>query len=150
MFRARPGDTRVDRETGEVLARRAETDADLHFEGGGEAVWGTKFLLLAARGAEPHSRVILDVSFVPDKGGEAKVALDCISRVAPLVPGAQSVVYDTALRGVHHQHILRELGLIPINRVAAAVAGSKKPRRGEGRRVSKTAYVDTKTVSTRW
>jgi hypothetical protein len=129
-----------------VLPRRTEVDADLHFEGGGEAVWGTKFLLLAARGAEQHGRMILDVSFVPDKGGEAQVAQDCISRVAPLVPGAQAVVYDTALRGVHHQHILRNLGLIPVNRVAAAKAGSKNPRRGDGRRVSKTAYIDTKTI----
>jgi hypothetical protein len=146
LFRAKPGEARVDRVTGEVVPRRSELDAELHFEGGGEAVWGTKFLLLAARGSDQHSRIILDVSFVPDKGGEAQVAQDCISRVAPLVPGAQTIVYDTALRGVHHQHILRDLGLIPVNRVAAAVAGSRNARRGEGRRVSKSAYVDTKKI----
>lgn len=32
------------------------------------------------------------------------------------------VVYDTALRGVNHQQILRHLGLTPINRVAATSA----------------------------
>ena len=35
------------------------------------------------------------------------------ARTARLTPGAQGIVYDTALRGLHHQRILRELGLLP-------------------------------------
>ncbi|MEX1046414.1 MAG: hypothetical protein WD050_03290 [Actinomycetota bacterium] len=40
LFKAKPGDTRVDTATGEVLPVRHEPDADLHFEGTGEAAWG--------------------------------------------------------------------------------------------------------------
>jgi hypothetical protein len=63
------------------------------------------------------------------------------------VPGAQAVVYDTALRGVHHQVLLRELGLAPVNRVTAAEKGAKAPRRGKGRRVEKTVHVEDKSVT---
>ena len=62
------------------------------------------------------------------------------------MPGAQGVIYDTALRGVHHQHLLRELGLLPINRVTAAKAGAKKPRRND-RRVEKNVHIEDKTVT---
>jgi hypothetical protein len=40
--------------------------------------------------------------------------------VAPDYPGAQGVIYDTALRGVHHQTLLRNLGCLSINKVVAA------------------------------
>ena len=58
------------------------------------------------------------------------------------------VVYDTALRGIHHQTILRDLGLLPINRVAAAQAGSNSPRRDPAdQRIEKLTFVETKEVS---
>jgi hypothetical protein len=44
------------------------------------------------------------------------------------------------------QHLLRELGWLTINRVAAQ-AGATKPRRGTGRRVEKSAHIDDKTVT---
>ena len=147
LFRAKPGEARVDRETGEIRPLRAEHDAALHFEGTGETAWGTKFVLLAARGTAVHSRIILDAAYVPKPGAEAATAMDCLHRTAPLVPGAQAVVYDTALRGVHHQTILRDLGLLPINRVTAAKASSKKPRRDtRDHRVEKTVLVEVKTI----
>ncbi|CAN5183073.1 hypothetical protein BH20ACT22_BH20ACT22_20350 [soil metagenome] len=31
------------------------------------------------------------------------------------MPGAQGVICDTALRGVHHHKLLPELGLLPVN-----------------------------------
>jgi hypothetical protein len=71
----------------------------------------------------------------------------CFCRLAPLVPGAQAVVYDTALRGVHHQVLLRELGLAPVNRVTAAEKGASAPRRGKGRRVEKTVHVEDKAIT---
>ena len=92
--------------------------------------------------------MILDVDFVPQPGGEAAAAMVCLERTAPLTPGAQGVVYDTALRGVHHQQILRHLGLIPINRVAAAKAGAKSPRRNKAeRRTEKSTVIETKTIA---
>ena len=108
---------------------RAEADADLHFEGTGEFAWGTKWVIVAARGDRLRHRIILDVAPVPDKGGEAAIAVDPSNDSSPLLAGAQGVVYDTALRGVHHQRIMRNLGLLSINRVALAKAGAKKPRR---------------------
>ncbi len=129
LFKARPGDTKLDKTTGELRPVRAENDADLHFEGTGEFAWGTKWVIMAARGTQLRHRIILDVLPVPDKGGEAAVAVESVERLVPLLPGAQGVVYDTALRGTHHQRILRQLGLLPINRVSAARANPKSPRR---------------------
>jgi hypothetical protein len=147
LFRAKPGNTRVDKQTGEIIPLRHEPDAALHFEGNGEAAWGTKFVMVAARGTDEGTRVILDLERVEKPGAEASVAMDCFRRLTPLVPGAQGVVYDTALRGVHHQELLRDLGLVPINRVAAAKKGARTPRRKEGRRVAKSVHVEDKMVS---
>lgn len=147
LYKAQPGDTRVDSETGEILAKRFEPDAALHFQGDGETAYGTKFVLVAARDEHVHGRVILDVAWVPSHGGEAKTAMDCFARLGPLVPGAQGIVYDTALRGVHHQTLLRDLGLIPVNRVTAAKAGVKTPRRKDGQRVEKSTRIETKSIT---
>jgi hypothetical protein len=147
LYKAQPGDTRVDKHTGEILAKRFEHDAALHFQGDEETAWGTKFVLVAARDENVHGRVILDVAWVPNHSGEAKTAMDCFARLAPLVPGAQGVIYDTALRGVHHQTLLRVLGLIPVNRVTAAKAGVKQPRRKEGQRVEKSTRLETKIIT---
>src|SRR5438128_633920 len=147
LFKARPGDTRLDRATGEIRPARFEADAALHFQGDGETAWGTKFVIVAARNDDIHGRIILDVAWVPNHGGEAKTAMECFTRLAPLVPGAQGVIYDTALRGVHHQALLRDLGLLPVNRVTAAKAGVKQARRRDGRRVEKSARLETKTIT---
>ena len=148
LFRATPGDTRVDRTTGEIRPARFEPDGALHFQGDGETAWGTKFVIVAARNDDIHGRIILDVAWVPKHGGEAKTAMECFSRLAQHVPGAQGIIYDTALRGVHLQHLLRELGLLTINRVTAAKADTKnQPRRGEGRREEKSTRLETKTIT---
>jgi len=149
LFKAKPGEGRVDKLTGEIREARAEPDAGLHFEGDAEKAWGVKFVLVAARTTDERGRVILDLDWVPKPGGEAAVAMRCFRRLAPLVPGAQAVVYDTALRGVHHQILLRELGLLPINKVTAAERGARAPRRGKGRRVEKTAHVEDRDVTLR-
>lgn len=145
LFKAKPDDFRVDTSTGEVLPVRYEPDAALHFEGTGEAAWGTKFVMVATR--SEIGRLILEIDRVPDPGSEAKVAVGCFERLAPHVPGAQAIVYDTALRGVHHQKILRELGVVPVNMVAAAeVFGSRKLKRKVARR-EKTVHVEDKDIT---
>jgi len=58
----------------------------------------------------------------------------------------QGVIYDTALRGIHHQTLLRNLGLLPVNRVTAKKKGSTKRRRAEGRRDEKSVHVEDKKV----
>ena len=52
----------------------------------------------------------------------------------------------TVLRGVHHQTLLRDLGLLRINRVTAAKANPKTPRRAE-RRIEKSARIEDKTLT---
>jgi hypothetical protein len=147
LFRATPGATTVDRTTGEIRPARFEADAALHFQGDGETAWGTKFVLVAARNTDVHGRIILDIAWVPHHGGEAKTAIECFTRLAPLIQGAQGVIYDTALRGVRHQTLLRDLGLLPVNRVTAAKAGSQQPRRSDGRREEKSTRIETKTIT---
>ncbi len=144
LYRAKPGQTCVDTKTGEVREVRYEPDAALHFEGDGEATWGTKFVMVATRSA--LGRLVLDVGHVPDPGSEAKVAVSCLERLATHVTGAQAIVYDTALRGVHHQKILRELGIVPVNMVSSAESiGSRTAKRKIHRR-EKTVHVEDKDV----
>jgi hypothetical protein len=145
LYLAKPGETRIDVETGEVLPRRADPDGRLHFEGDGQAAWGTKFVLVAARSQDERGRIILDLEWVP-RGNEANAALECFRRLTPLVPGAQGIVYDTALRGKHHQVLLRELGLMPVNRVASAAGPKRAPRGIRRPRTAKTAHVEDKIL----
>ena len=64
------------------------------------------------------------------------------------VASSNAATLPNALRGVHHQTILRQLGLIPINRVAAAKASAKKPRRdAKEQRVEKTVFVESKELA---
>lgn len=83
---------------------------------------------------------------MPDPGSEAAVAVACFERLAPHVPRAQAVVYDTALRGVHHQKILRELGIVPVNMVAAAETFASKTFKRKIKRREKTVHVEDKDV----
>jgi hypothetical protein len=147
LFRAHPGDRIGDRTTGEIRTARAEADAGLHFEGTGETAWGTKWVIAAVRSDDVHGRIILDTDWVPSPGGEAAVAMDCFRGLATRAPGAMGVIYDTALRGVHHQTLLRDLGLLPVNRVTAAKAGAQKPRRAEGQRVEKSTHIEDREVT---
>jgi hypothetical protein len=147
LFKAHPGDRILETTTGELRPARAEPDAGLHFEGTGETAWGTKWVIVAVRSEAVHGRVILDTDWVPSPGGEAATALDAFRNLAPLCPGAQGVIYDTALRGVHHQTLLRDLGLLPLNRVTAAKASAKTPRRKDGQRIAKSTHVETRNIT---
>jgi hypothetical protein len=137
LFKAKPDDVRLDTNTGALCPVRYEPDAHLHVEGDGNHAWGIKFVLVASRTPDVHGRVILDVDWVQTPGGEARTAMDCFTRLAPLVPGAQGVIYDTALRGVHHQTLLRDLGL----RRAPPARGRPRPPEHPGVRASHGAEV---------
>jgi hypothetical protein len=76
-------------------------------------------VLVAARTPGVGARMILDVCWVLQPGSETAPAMACFGRLAPQIPGAQGVIYDTALRGKHHQKLLRYLGWHSINKVAA-------------------------------
>jgi hypothetical protein len=146
LYKAKLGDEWVDKSTGEVRMKKAELDAALHFEGGEEeGTWGTKFTLMSVRGDEPHSRMILDVKWVPTPGAEAETAMQSIASLRPLVPGAQCVAYDMALKGVHKQTLLRDMGLIPLIKVTAKRAAFKVAGRIVPR-VPKDKHVQDKEV----
>jgi hypothetical protein len=69
---------------------------------------------------------------------------NCFRKLAPLARGAQGVAYDMAFRGKHNQELL-QLGLIPIDKVAAKRKGFKT----DGKhipRVPKDAHVEDKPV----
>lgn len=69
LFRAKPGETSTDKATGEIKQLRCDNDGALHFEGTGEAAWGTKFVIVAARATDARARMILDLEWVPEPGG---------------------------------------------------------------------------------
>jgi hypothetical protein len=128
---------------------RVEHDAGLHWQGTGEAAWGIKYVLVATRGPNVHQRVILDADHVPKPGGEAATAMDCFRRLQPSLEGCQTLIYDTALRGVHHQQILRDFGWIPVNRLQARQAGPKDARRQESeQRQPKSVHIEDRTITT--
>jgi hypothetical protein len=146
LFRGKE-DTRIaNRQTGEIRTPRFEADASLHFEGTGETVWGLKFVLVAVRTTDIHGRIILDTDWVPSPGGEAATALDSITRIAGDAAGLQGVIYDGALRGVHHQRLLRDLGILSVNKVSATTGTG--PRRKGRVRVEKSTFVEQRTITT--
>ncbi len=147
--RPSPATTRVDKTTGEIRTVAHEADAALHFQGDGETRVGHQVRPRRRPHAPTsHGRIILDVEWVPTAGGEARTAMDCFTRLAPHIAGAQGVIYDTALRGVHHQHAA------PRSRPPSRSTGSpprrpaaKKPRRKGGEAIEKSAYIEDKTIT---
>jgi hypothetical protein len=149
LFKPRPDDTKLDKTTGELRTPRHEPDGHLHYQGDGKPAYGIKFVLVAVRTTDHRGRIIVDTEWVPTPGGEAATAMDCFARIAPLTPGAQGVIYDTALRGVHHQRLLRDLGWLPVNRVAAKQKGAATPRRSaKEQREPKSVHLEDKTITT--
>jgi len=146
LFRGKP-DTRIlNRKTGEIRTPRFEADAGLHFEGTGETAWGLKFVLVAVRTTGVHGRIILDTDWVSSPGGEVATSMDSITRIAVDTPGLQGVIYDGALRGAHHQRLLRGLGILSVNKVSATTGTG--PRRKGRVRVEKSTFVEQRTITT--
>jgi hypothetical protein len=142
LFKTKPGARKLDKRTGELRQLRCDPTSKLHVTGSGEEAWGNKFVLVAARLPGTHGRMILDLDWVENAGGEARVATDAIKRVAKCLPGAQAVLYDGALRGTHIQELLTEAGVLPIAPVHALSGG----RRARKERVEKEVAVETRLL----
>ncbi len=71
--------------------------------------------------------------------------MDSIARIAAGTPGLQGVIYDGALRGVHHQRLLRDLGTLSVNKVSATTGTG--PRRKGRVRVEKSTFVEQRTIT---
>lgn len=106
-----------DPRTGELLdtpPRRFDPDtAEYHGHAG--PVHGHAYVTFQARGPQPYARVILAAKRVPAPGQEAATALEVLRDLHPHIrDGAQVVVYDGAMRGVHIEHIMRNFGWLTI------------------------------------
>ncbi|MFA5565293.1 MAG: hypothetical protein WC184_04350 [Acidimicrobiia bacterium] len=105
---------------------RTDPDAEEHVGHDGP-VWGNDLVIIATRGPQVHRRVILAVGRVHQKSREADTAVALIRQVhAEAGDGIQAVVYDGAFRGVHHETIMSELGLIVVNKVHPASRKKEK------------------------
>jgi hypothetical protein len=150
LFNGTADDTRevrsFDPNTGEEIIERVpvrfDPDAKTHTQGDGRVVEGNKFAVLAGRGPEPHDRLIFGVGYVADVKGEhnseADILMDLIERTTRRLPGALGVLTDTVLRGVHHEQLQRELGLLTMNPVTAKKVDAKT-----GDRTEKEYYLGT-------
>lgn len=117
---------RVNKTTGEVRTVQVDPDARLHVTGGGDRVFGTKFVLLSTRGDLRNQRVVLDVTYSPSN--EAADAVVALERTLPLLPGCQAVAYDGAFRGKHLRPLLKHHGVIPVSRLHSGQHGSVPDR----------------------
>jgi len=99
---------------------RQDPDAEEHMRHDGQ-IYGNDLVAIAVRSPEPGRRVILAVGRVHERGREADEAVRLIRTVHAVAgDGIQAVVYDGAFRGVHHETLMSELGLITVNKVHAA------------------------------
>lgn len=99
---------------------RQDPDAEEHTRHDGQ-IYGNDLVAIAARGPLAHQRVILAVGRVQERGREADEAIRLIRQVHAVAGDAiQAVVYDGAFRGVHHETLMTELGLIVVNKVHAS------------------------------
>lgn len=99
---------------------RRDPDAAEHHNHTG-AHWGNNLVMLAVRGKRTHQRVVLAVDRVREPGLEATTAVDLFRRVHRYAgEGMQAAVYDGAFRGVHHQTLMAELGVVVVNKVHPA------------------------------
>jgi hypothetical protein len=103
---------------------RQDLDAEEHMRHDGQ-IYGNDLVMIATRGPEKNARVILAVGRVEQRGQEAATAIELIRAVHAVAgDGIQAVVYDGAFRGVHHETLMTELGLIVVNKVHATAKGA--------------------------
>ena len=126
---------------------RYEPDAALHFEGDGNAAWGTKFVLVAARTDDVHGRIILDVEWVPTPGGEAR------TRRRLLHPPRAPHAWRTR-RHLRHRTTRRPPPAPAARTRAAARSTASPPPRpaprspaANDRRVEKNVHIEDKTIT---
>ena len=99
-------------------------------------------MIVAARASYERARMISDVEWVPEPGGEASVAMECFSRLAPHIPGAHGIIYDTWAEAP------ARAGASDGGRLAAQSTESlrrsrgRQVPRGHGRRVEKSIHIE--------
>jgi hypothetical protein len=109
-------------------------DIARYIEGGGPKDYevGTKFLFTSTR--SEFGAIELDVAHVKGSAptAEAKVQIEVLRDLRPLLPGPFFHIHDGALIGSDSQTLLTELGIIQVNKIrAAAAAKNGKPRKAD-------------------
>ena len=116
MYRADPNDP--DTKQGRV----DPTAAVYHRHDG--AIRGNNFVMFSVRSDRPGSRIVLAVERVAQPGPEADAAVTTVQRIVRTAgPGIQALVYDGALKGKHIDQIMRNTGLVVVNRPSAGIRG---------------------------
>ena len=130
----------VDPNTGEVL-KKMPVDVEALASGKyGPTQAAYNVVPLSVRSSEPNSRVTLGIDMDFKDSDEAQTTLRLVKRVTEgrLQGKVQCMITDLILRGVHHATLYREHGIIPVNKVAAAVAKDEEYRdvvNAKGKRV---------------
>jgi hypothetical protein len=143
---ATEGTTRIDKKTGERVQVRYDPDSSYHVEGGDHDATGTKYVITSTRTED--DRIILVVSHVPKsgRGGEAGIAMEAFADIIPLAPGILYVVYDMALRGMHLERLMTDLGVLGLAKVQSAQRRVRRHEKG-GFRKAKHVPIKTKTIT---
>jgi len=129
---------------------RTDPDSAQHHNHEG-AHWGTNIVLACVRGPQPHRRVILGIDRVEQPGREADTAVGLFRSIVPRTDGrVQAIVYDGAFRGVHHNQLMRELGVVVITKVHAASRRTTRNSYAPSRSASATISPTTAPAATRW
>ena len=96
--------------------RRADPDATYNTTGGGEQVYGNKFVIIAATTGHPNEIFMLDsLAVSKTKGTDSEMAalFSSLPTVLEELPGIQALDYDKALRG-HDVTAVYNMGIHPI------------------------------------
>ncbi len=99
---------------------RTDPDIAEHYRHDGPH-WGNNIVLAYCRGSAHHQRIILGAARVDQPGHEADTAVELFRSIVRQADGrVQAIAYDGAFRGVHHNTLMRELGVVVITKVHAA------------------------------
>ena len=116
---------------------RTDPDIAEHYRHDGPH-WGNNFVLAYCRGPAHHQRIILGAARVDQPGREADTAVELFRSIVQRAGGrVQAIAYDGAFRGVHHNTLMRELGVVVITKVHAAA-------RRDNQKLVRTIPLDTR------
>jgi len=120
----------VDPKTGEVLKKMPVDVESLTSSKYGPKQAAYNVVPVSTRSSESHSRVTLGVGMDVSDSEEAKTTVALLKRVVSgrLQGSVQAMITDGILRGVHQETLFKELGIITVNKVAAAVSKEEEMR----------------------
>jgi hypothetical protein len=104
MFKSTKKDFPVDPETGEILRRNYDPDAERYRDG--TQLPGNYWVSSLVRTAYPHERVILDSQFKPSGMGDGETFTNMVLPIIEAVPEVRGVGYDMALYPPEQDRIL--------------------------------------------